>query len=178
VDHSTHYRHEILVSLPSPTGAWTAIINEETVEGLLLTSINADVALISKDNPAEPIDLLGVDTSGHAEARPRISWSAPNVLRVTVPNISYLKVLTRHADGVDVDLHFEPDDPAARAAWLKKIGQPPEWHGTDIAESYGQQKKEMSETYTRLSAKNVKNTDLGYHLYQFGRVAATRPKQW
>jgi hypothetical protein len=126
VDHSTHYRHEILVSLPSPTGAWTAIINEETVEGLLLTSINADVALISKDNPAEPIDLLGVDTSGHAEARPRISWSAPNVLRVTVPNISYLKVLTRHADGVDVDLHFEPDDPAARAAWLKKIGQPPE----------------------------------------------------
>jgi hypothetical protein len=127
--HSTeqpYYTHEVLVRLPSPTGAWTAVVSEDTVEGISTTGISAAVELISSEHPAQSTELLGVDTSGHNEQRPRIAWSAPNVLRVTVPNLSYLKVLTRHADGVDVDLHFDPDDPAARAEWLKRTGRSPD----------------------------------------------------
>jgi hypothetical protein len=106
-----YYTHEVLLRLTSPTGAWAAAVIEKTVEGPLLTDITAGVELVSREHPRESIKLLGVDTGGHNEERPRIAWSAPNVLRVTVPNLSDLKVLTRHADGVDVDLHFDPDDP-------------------------------------------------------------------
>ena len=43
--------------------------------------------------------------------------------------MSYLKVLTRQAEGVRVDLRYDPDDPPKRAAWLKEGGMeadPPE----------------------------------------------------
>jgi hypothetical protein len=36
---------------------------------------------------------------------------------------------------------------------------------------------EMDKTYTHLPTRNIKNTDLGYHLYQSGRIAATPPGQ-
>jgi len=76
--------------------------------------------------PFREIQVLGVDTGGHEDERPVIAWSAPNVLRVTVPLHSLLNILTRQADGVHVDIHFDPDDPAARAAWLKQTDQSPD----------------------------------------------------
>jgi len=76
--------------------------------------------------------LFGVETSGNADERPRVAWSSPNVLRITRPLRSLPKVLTRQAEGVQVDVHFDPDDPTARAAWLeqiaalrKQVGLPP-----------------------------------------------------
>jgi len=120
------YTHEVLLRLSSPTGAWTAVVSEDTVEAPLSTSINAHVDLISRERPNEPIELLGIDTGGDQGERPRIAWSAPNILRVTVPNVPYLTVLTRQADGVQVDIQFDPDDPAARAAWLKQMGLSPD----------------------------------------------------
>jgi len=33
---------------------------------------------------------------------------------------------TRQADGVDMDIHLDTDDPAARAAWLKQTDQSPD----------------------------------------------------
>ena len=39
---------------------------------------------------------------------------------------SYLNVLTRQAEGIHVDIHFDPDDAAARAAWLKQAGRSPD----------------------------------------------------
>jgi hypothetical protein len=121
-----YYTHEVLVRLSSATGEWTAVVSEDTVEGPLSTNIGASVELVSSAHPSDSIDLLGVETRGRSSLRPRIAWSAPNVLRVTVPNLSHLKVLTRHADGVEVDLHFDPDDPAARSEWLKRTGQSPD----------------------------------------------------
>jgi hypothetical protein len=35
-------------------------------------------------------------------------------------------VTKRHVDGVDVDIQFDPDDPPARAAWLKRTGRTPD----------------------------------------------------
>jgi hypothetical protein len=58
--------------------------------------------------------------------RPLVAWSASNVLRITVPLRSLLNILTRQAGGVRVDIHFDPDDLAARAAWLKQTNLPPD----------------------------------------------------
>jgi len=118
------HTREVLARLPSPTGAWTAILSENTAEGLLSTAFSADVELISRERPYRSIAVLGVDTHGRDNLRPGIAWSAPDVLRVTVPNLSVLRLLNRHADGVQVDIQFDPDDPAARAAWLKQMGLP------------------------------------------------------
>ncbi len=102
------------------------MVSEDTVEGPLSTNIGAGVELVSRDRPSDSIDLLEVETQGDNNQRPRIAWSALNALRVTVPNLSHLKVLTRHADGVEVDIQFDSDDPAARAAWLKQTGRSPD----------------------------------------------------
>jgi hypothetical protein len=119
--------HVVIERLPSPDGSWVAVIDEYTCDvGLFSTDITAEVHLLTTKPPLQDIDLLGVDTGGNADERPRLVWSAPNMLRVTVPVQSFLKVLTRHAEGVQVDVHFDPDDPVARAAWLKQTGLPPD----------------------------------------------------
>ena len=69
---------------------------------------------------------LGVQTGGHKDERLRIAWTAPDVLQVTIPNFLYLKLLMRQFDGVRVDLRFDPDDPAERAAWLREHGMSPD----------------------------------------------------
>jgi hypothetical protein len=108
----------------SPDKAWKATVDETVYEGFLVTDVVAEVHLSSMENRNEIVDILGVDTGGHHEERPRISWTSLNVLQVTVPNISYLTVDRRSYDGVLIDLRFDPDDPAARAAWLKKEDEP------------------------------------------------------
>jgi hypothetical protein len=71
-------------------------------------------------------DLLQIYTDGHNNLRPRIAWFAPNVPRVTVANLSHIEMRKRHVDGVDVDIQYDPDDPPARAAWLKRTGRTPD----------------------------------------------------
>ena len=108
--------------VPSPTASWTAIGTEYTCDlGLLpSTAITAEVHLVSKERPTDEVDVLGVDTHGDVEDRPRMAWTAPKTLRVTVPNLADLTVLTRRVGDISIDLRFDPDDPAARAAWLKQ----------------------------------------------------------
>jgi len=77
--------------------------------------------------------VLSIDTRGHDEARPLVAWTAPDVLRVTVPNISHLSMMTRAFQGVKIDLRFDPDDPAARAAWLRKYDLRPD---TDLEQEW------------------------------------------
>jgi len=118
----------VLDRLPSPDGAWVAVSEEATCDvGLLaMTDVAVGVHLVTTKPPVRDIHLLGVDTGGHESERPLIAWSAPDLLRVTVPLYSCLNVLTRQAEGVRVDVQFDPDDPAARAAWLKQTGQSPD----------------------------------------------------
>ncbi len=68
--------------------------------------------------PVLGVAVLGIDTGGHAEDRPRLAWSGADALDVTVPNLSFLKLLELHPGEVSVHLHFDPDDAAARKAWL------------------------------------------------------------
>ena len=87
--------HVVIERLPSLDGSWVAVIDEYTCDvGLFSTDITAEVHLLTTKPPLQDIDLLGVDTGGNADERPRLVWSAPNMLRVTVPVQSFLKVLT------------------------------------------------------------------------------------
>jgi hypothetical protein len=109
----------VLDRLPSPDGAWFAI-NKEFVCEMVDSDIGGGVHLVTTKPPFREIPLLVVDVGGYADQqRPHIAWSAPHVLRITVPLHSLLHIMTRQAEGVRVDIHFDPDDPAARAAWPK-----------------------------------------------------------
>jgi hypothetical protein len=109
--------------LSSPTGAWIATVAEDLVEGEVVTDDSWGVYLISEQHPRETDDreLLFYDVDGTNHDRPRIAWSAPNVLRVTVPNLSSPTIVALHLDGVTVDLHYDPDDPVARAKWQREL---------------------------------------------------------
>ena len=63
-----------------------------------------------------------VDTGGDDKERPRIAWSGPTTLKVTVAHLVDLRVITLHEQGVEVDLHLDPDDPPAVTAWLREKG--------------------------------------------------------
>jgi hypothetical protein len=124
VSPSDHER-KILANLPSPTGEWTASVSEEVAENGRSYKAIDRVAIQSTAYPTWSIDLLLIDKDGHRGNPPRIIWSAPNALSVTAPNLLRLRMLTRHAQAVDLDVRFEPDDPAARAVWLKRIREDP-----------------------------------------------------
>ncbi len=94
--------------------------------GFGVGAVAAEVQLVSTRDPGHFADLLGVDTGGHEDERPRLAWTAPDVLQVTVYDHSYLKVLTRRFGGVRVNLRYDPDDPADRAAWRRERGMSPD----------------------------------------------------
>ena len=118
--------HAIVVHAAEPSGPYQAVVDETVCDGDYGSDVTATVRLVGPGTTREGVAVLGVDTGGHAEDRPHLAWSAPAVLDVTVPNLSFLKVLTRAAQGVHVRLHFDPDEPAARAAWLKQHGLAPD----------------------------------------------------
>ena len=118
--------HTIVARLAEPSGSMQALVDETVCGGDYGSDVTATVRLLGPDTPHDGVAVLGVDTGGHAEDRPRLAWSAARVLDVTVPNLSFLKVLTREAQGVHVRLRFDPDDPARRAAWLRQQGVAPD----------------------------------------------------
>jgi|GEM_PF-5445308 hypothetical protein len=119
-------RHRALSSVGSPDGAWLAIVDEAVCESGFGGTIVDTARLVAASDHAWSVDLLGVDTGGHAAERPRLRWTGPNTLQVTVPNLSFLKVLARRVGPVSVDLRFDPPDPAARAGWLRDRNLPPD----------------------------------------------------
>jgi len=104
----------------SPDGAWKAVVEDWLCESPVVTNVTAGVRLISNRRDDWATYILGVDSSWHDDKRLKIVWSAADMLQIAVPNLSFLKVSAREFHGVKVDLRFNPDDPAARAAWLRK----------------------------------------------------------
>ena len=116
-----------LARVPSPDGAWTAQIDEvDHSNGIGGDSIIAGVTLMPTDNPRRATYVLSTDTGGNDDERPRVLWTAPNVLQVTVYARSYLKLLTRQVGPVHIDLRFDPPDPAARAGFLHEMHMDPQ----------------------------------------------------
>ena len=106
--------------MPSATGLWTALVDEETC-----ADIEANAKLMPSGRPSQVVTVLVIDTDGYPDQRPRVAWSAPNVLLVTVPAKSELQVLKRQVGDVRVDLKYEPTY-ATRTAWLKQDGLQPD----------------------------------------------------
>lgn len=95
----------------SPDGAWKASVDEIVTEGLIATVIIANVHLISTSDPGDIVELLGVDKGSNDAARPRIAWTAPDRLHITVPGAAqYVTVYERKYRDVRVDVSFEPVD--------------------------------------------------------------------
>lgn len=111
----------------SPDGAWKAVVDETVVEpGFGGASITDEVDVVSTRDPPRRAEVLGVDTGGHDEDRPRIAWTGLNILRVTIDNLSYVTPHRLDYEDVAIDLRFDPDDPPARAAWLRRRNAFPE----------------------------------------------------
>ena len=117
--------HTTVERSASPDQRWQAVVDEATCgAGPYASDVTATVR-VGRVGSSTAVAVLGVDTAGHAEDRPRIAWSG-TALDVTVPNLSFLKVLELHPGDVRVHLHFDPDDPAARKAWLKEHNLAPD----------------------------------------------------
>lgn len=117
----------IVARVLSPDGMWEARLDETAcLYGMGVGYVVAQAQLVSTHDPTRTAVLLGADTGGHENERPRLAWTAPDVLQVTVYDRSYLKVLTRGFGGVRVELRYDPDDPADRAAWRRAHGMSPE----------------------------------------------------
>ncbi len=121
-------------ALAAPEGCRSTIVSRTSAPDGMRSAVVVDWACgiggYSPDVTAEvrvgSTTILGVDTGGHAEERPRIAWSNSTVLTVTVPNLSFLRIATLQASGIHVKLRFDPDDPAERAAWLAANHLPPD----------------------------------------------------
>lgn len=112
---------------PSPDRSWDAIVDETTVEGLIATSIVANVRLLSTSYPTRVEEILSVDTGGHADERPRIAWTGPDVLQVQVApsDPSYVTIKKPKWSGVRVVVRLEPYDPAVANEWLRRFRTDP-----------------------------------------------------
>lgn len=119
--------HVDLERVPSPDGTWVAVIDEDTCDvGSFSTDITAGVRLFATKPPVRDIDLLGVDTGGNINERPRVVWAGPHLLQVNVLQYSLLKVLMQQVEGVQVDVRFDPIDHTAKPIWLQQHGVPPD----------------------------------------------------
>lgn len=111
-----------LFSVVSPDGHWKAAVDETVYEpswGEFSQDI-VSLSLRSVHDLAHSTKMLALDYHGHPSELPRLSWVDADVLKVVLPNLSNVTIYQREFDGIHVDLHFDPDDPAARAAWLKQ----------------------------------------------------------
>lgn len=110
-----------LYSEESPDKRWNATVDETVYEpgwgeySQIILSLN----LRSRHDPAESAKILSMEYYGHTSDRPRLSWSANDSLQVIVPNLSDVTVYKHEFSDIHVDLRFDPNDPATRAAWLK-----------------------------------------------------------
>ena len=119
-------KHTVVGRQVSPGQAWQAVVDETICDaGPYSSDITATVR-VGRVSSSAAIAVLGVDTGGHAEDRPRLTWSGANILDVTVPNLSFLKVLQLRPGDVRVHLLFSPNDPAARKAWLSQHNLSPD----------------------------------------------------
>jgi hypothetical protein len=106
----TRFRTELL----SPDGNWVAIVDEFSCvspDGRDDGS-TVDVELRATQHDADAPLILSVDTTGHPEQRPRIAWTGPEALEITVQPNPDLQVWWRSYKGVTINVVSDPSVPA------------------------------------------------------------------
>jgi hypothetical protein len=98
----------------SPDGRWKAVVEEDLCEGSTENEhlSRSHVELLSMLRPAVLVDILSLDTTGHPERRPHISWAGMESLDIAVQRTPTLEVLTRYQDCVTINLRFDAGVPA------------------------------------------------------------------
>lgn len=111
----------VILRLPSPDGRWTAtLVHSVCDNGPGLSAVVDVVHLASATDRTLSADMLGVDTGGDEAGRPKLLWTTPSSIQATIPLQSLLKVLKTMLGPVHLQIRFDPNDPAARAVWLKQ----------------------------------------------------------
>ncbi len=114
----------------SPDAAWKAYIDlvvHQDADHPILQGADT-VFLMDMHNPSDSVPLLMVTDDSHADnVFPVLVWKAPTILQVTVANRAFVKMIRQDYKGIHVELRFDPDDPAARNAWLNRRDHKPEW---------------------------------------------------
>lgn len=114
---------ETLSKSKSPNGKWLASVHEYTcTDGWFVTDISDAVRLVQLQDGRQK-NVFSVDSAGDPSARPVPRWIYPNILDIDVPNKSLIGVQEKKFAGVTIEVKFHPNDPKARARWLKSIGQ-------------------------------------------------------
>jgi len=117
----------------------------------------AEEALLSSGGDEGALAALGYKTAALANFRRGGPWDAQRLAGTVHPEfVDYSTVaigLYAAANGMTREEILEVEDLVARRSHFQ--GNP-----------------EMDKTYTHLPVRNIKNTDLGYWLYQSGRVTA------
>jgi len=103
-----------IVEQMSPGGAWIALVDETVHEGGPLTAIVASVRLKSTRDNTGSVAVIHVDTGGHHEDRPRISWLNATTLRVLVNDTTWVTIERRHYQDVGIDVVIDPVDAHVR----------------------------------------------------------------
>jgi hypothetical protein len=121
---------EPLTERVSPDGAWKAYVDHvrhEDAHHVVLQAADM-VFLMSMHDPSDDVLVMMMTDDNQAYGVfPEIAWTASDKLQVTVANQSFVKIVQDSYKAVHIDLRFDPDDPAARAAWLKIVPPPSEW---------------------------------------------------
>ena len=113
--------------VPSPDGRWVAVMHTDACsDGAFTTSVSDSVDLISAIQPSRKDEVFGEGNDERPGYLPVLTWTAPDALRITVPSYSGIGLYVREFDAVKVDLQSKQDDPASRAAFLKRLGLPPD----------------------------------------------------
>ncbi|MGI4797128.1 MAG: hypothetical protein ACRYG8_24360 [Janthinobacterium lividum] len=111
----------VVLRLPSPDGRWIATLVHSVCEsGPGLSAVVDVVRLASATDRTISADMLSVDTGGDEAGRPRLLWTMDGSIQATIPLQSLLEVMKTTLGSVHLRVRFDPDDPAARAAWLKQ----------------------------------------------------------
>ena len=103
-----------VTEIASPNGAWKASVVDWLYENPWVTHITSDVQLLSVRDVTRSADILGVGTGGLDDERPRIAWTAPDVLQVTISDRTHPKVGTLEYDAIRIDLCYDPNDVGSR----------------------------------------------------------------
>ncbi len=154
---TTIYTHTDFLHLSSPTGAWIATVAEDLVEGEVVTEDSWGVYLTSKQHPKETDDrelLL-------YQFRRWGPWDAQRIGgKYRYEFVDYATViigLYAAAAGIPRDDILRIENLVANTSNFDKNA-------------------EFDKTYIHLPTINIKNTDIGYHLYRSGLVGAVDPK--
>jgi hypothetical protein len=110
----------------SPTGDWTATIQQVYCRDELSSSVTEIVQISRKGQDFEKAgEVLADDDGADPRERPVLSWTSDKTLQIDVPNLSYLGRYKNEYQGVGVILKYNPDDPVAREIFYRKYGVRP-----------------------------------------------------